>query len=289
MSLFIDQQKPWSQWHERLHKTLKNKPNLLPFGSTLLLSVSGGQDSMALLQLIYDLRRLYEWEIFIWHGDHGWHDQSHQICEELKIWCERKELTFFYQRTNKNKVSSEEDARDWRYEELVKQAKILSNNNPSQPCNHILTGHTGSDRAETFIMNLARGAHIGGLSSLRECREIGENIQLIRPILNFSREETINICKKMKIPIWIDPSNENKELTRNRIRKEILPVLETLHGGCTMRIAKLADRLSYFHNDQNQLTQLAIEAISQKDGLSRIKLLKLSITAREMILIIVKI
>ena len=68
----------------RLHKRLKENKSLLPSNSTLLLSISGGQDSMALLQLINDLKRLHKWQIEIWHGDHQWHMQSEKIEQELK-------------------------------------------------------------------------------------------------------------------------------------------------------------------------------------------------------------
>ena len=63
MSQSTNIETPWSPWHNRLHKNLKAKPELLPLGSSLLLSVSGGQDSMALLKLIIDLQRIYKWKI----------------------------------------------------------------------------------------------------------------------------------------------------------------------------------------------------------------------------------
>ena len=58
-------------------------PDLLPSGSALLIAVSGGQDSMALLGLLRDLQRLHHWNLQIWHGDHGWNKQSKQVASEL--------------------------------------------------------------------------------------------------------------------------------------------------------------------------------------------------------------
>ena len=275
--------KPWSKWHQRLHKSLKGEQDLLPFGASLLLSISGGQDSMALLKLILDLKRIYNWELNVWHGDHGWHNQSSKTCQELKNWCEMQKLTFYYQETSKEIISSEEKAREWRYTKLIEQAEIITKDNPSSPCKYVLTGHTGTDRAETFIMNLARGAYLGGLSSLKESRSLKDKIQLIRPMINFKREETIQICNHMNLPIWIDPSNSDIKLSRNRVRKEIMPVLEDLHSGSTIRIANLADKLSSLSDDQNQLTALAIEAIKTIDGIDRVKLEPLSIKARSII------
>ena len=284
MSLSNGNEKPWSKWHERLHKKLKTKSSLLPFGSSLLLSISGGQDSMVLLKLILDLQRIYEWKLQIWHGDHGWHNSSKQISQELEQWCKNQEVTFFCDRTDKSSVSTEEAARKWRYKKLIAQAKLISQLNPSLPCQHILTAHTGSDKAETLIMNLARGTYLGGLSSLKESRKMEGNIQLIRPMLSFSRQETIQICTEMNLPIWLDPSNNNKKFSRNRIRKEVLPVLEKLHSGSTIRIAQLAEKLSNLENDQIQLTKLAIESLSQSNKINRVKISNLSLTARSIIL-----
>ncbi len=283
MPLPIDSKTSWSKWHEKLHKSLKHKSNLLPPGSTLLLSISGGQDSMALLKLILDLQRIYEWKIHVWHGDHGWHNKSKQICQELKLWCENNQISFVCSKTVKQKVSTENQAREWRYQSLINQARSITKENPSLACHYVLTGHTGSDKAETFIMNLARGSSLGGLSSLKECRTLEDKIKLIRPMLNFSREETLKICQELAIPIWIDPSNESSKFTRNRVRKEILPVLENLHPGSTIRIAKLSARLSHLNNDQNQLTKLAIEAIREKQGLNRNKIASLSLSARAIV------
>jgi len=67
---------PWSPLHLRLHRQLLQKPDLLPAGAPLLVAVSGGQDSMALLALLRDLRRLHHWSLQLWHGDHGWRSRQ---------------------------------------------------------------------------------------------------------------------------------------------------------------------------------------------------------------------
>ncbi|KGG14573.1 tRNA(Ile)-lysidine synthetase [Prochlorococcus sp. MIT 0602] len=239
---------------------------------------------MALLRLILDLKRIYQWELHVWHGDHGWHKGSTKISNQLKKWCANQDVPFFFKKTNKKNVLTEKDAREWRYTNLIKQAELLSKANPSLPCKHVLTGHTGSDRTETFLMNLARGSHLKGLSSLKECRKLEKDIELIRPMLIFSRKETKQICNELDIPIWIDPSNSNLNFSRNRIREEVIPVLEDLHPGSSIRIAQLADNLSKLDRDQYQLTKFAIKAISYGQGLCREKVGKLSLTARAMIL-----
>ena len=66
MSQSPSNERSWSKWHMRLHKRLKQNKSLLPSNSTLLLAISGGQDSMALLKLITDLKRLYQWQVEVW-------------------------------------------------------------------------------------------------------------------------------------------------------------------------------------------------------------------------------
>ena len=286
MSQLTKNDMSWSKWHMRLHKRLKQNKSLLPINSKLLLAISGGQDSMALLKLIVDLKRLYEWQVEIWHGDHQWHTKSAEIEEELKLWCINRQISFHSTKANKEEVANEENARNWRYKNLLNKAKLLSSNNINFPCTRILTGHTATDRAETIIMNLARGTDLVGLSTLREQRPLENNIDLARPLLIFNRNETLEICKEFNLPIWIDPSNENINLTRNKIRKEILPILNSIYKGADSRISSLANRLESYTKDQQSLAKIAIEFCQGEEinSLSRKKLIDLTNSSRKIIL-----
>ncbi len=275
----------WTNWHNKLHKELQAKPNLLPSGANLLIAVSGGQDSMALLKLIIDLRTIYNWNLQVWHGDHGWHKNSKEIAKELKEWCELQNLKFHIAHTTKETTKTEAEARRWRYQELANSALRLASENAINPCNHVLTGHTGSDRAETLILNLARGTGLSGLSSLKDKRLFNEKLQLVRPMLSFSRNETKQICMDFHLPIWVDPSNENLNLKRNKIRQKILPVLEEMHPGCSLRMASLSERLEKYNIDQQELASLALNSLKKQEGLCRKELAKLSSTARATILV----
>ena len=270
----------------RLHKRLKQNKSLLPVNSTLLLAISGGQDSMALLKLIIDLRRLYKWQVEIWHGDHQWHAKSEKIKQELKLWCIDHQLSFHSNKANKEEVSNEEKARDWRYENLIIKAKLLSSTNKELPCIRILTGHTATDRAETIIMNLARGTDLIGLSTLKEKRTLENNIELARPLLVFNRNETLEICQEFDLPIWNDPSNENIKLTRNKIRKQILPILNSIYKGADSRIAAVANRLESYSKDQQSLAKIAIDFCRGENvnSLSRKNIIKLTCSVRKIIL-----
>ena len=135
-------------------------------------------------------------------------------------------------------------------------------------------------------MNLARGTDLIGLSTLKEQRNLENNLQLTRPLLIFNRNETLEICKEFNLPIWVDPSNENINLTRNRIRKEILPILNSIYKGADSRIATIANRLESYSEDQQLFAKIAIEFCKGEElnSLSRKKIIDFTNSIRKIIL-----
>ena len=282
----VGEQRPlalaWSPWHDRLHRQLRQQPQLLPDGQPLLLAVSGGQDSMALLVLLQELQRLHHWPLNIWHGDHGWHPGSAVIAAELMSWCQHRGLTIQLDQAPQGSTTSEASARQWRYSQLQQRAEELGTD--------VVTGHTASDRAETLLLQLARGTDLAGLGALRPVRplrnDIPDGAQLRRPLLGFSRADTAAMCRDLQVPIWEDPSNESPAFARNRIRAEVLPVLEQLHPGCNQRMAELAERTSQVRDTQKELSLLALEPLRTSTGLDRRRLGALQPSTRRQLLVI---
>ena len=181
----------WSPDHLRLHRSLLRQPELLPPGASLLLAVSGGQDSMAMTGLLRDLCGLHQWRLHLWHGDHGWREESSRQARELQGWAQGQGLPIRVERQDSLQVSGnrEASARRWRYQCLQREALRLD-------CQHVLTAHTASDRAETVLLHLARGSHRRGLAALRrrlplaalleggETRESGEQAGPAAPALS---------------------------------------------------------------------------------------------------------
>jgi len=273
-------QKNWSSWHHLLHKEILSKKTLIPKGSNILISVSGGQDSLTLLTLINDLKKLHNWSISVWHGDHQWHEKSSIYALELKSYCEGKNIAFYFDKANKENIFSEEKAREWRYKKLCERAKTLLNNNQQQKHIYLLTGHTSSDNAETFILNLSRGSNFTGLSNIESKRLIENQIFLIRPILIFSREDTKQFCNYMKIPVWEDPTNSDLKLKRNLVRKKIIPTLEVIYPGCSERINNFSQKMSNYKNERNDLGELAYLYCKDLRGINRNLLNSMCIEAR---------
>jgi tRNA(Ile)-lysidine synthase len=212
----MNQKNNWSLIHARLHQQLL-RDHLLPKQANILIAVSGGQDSLCLGKLILDLQSKWQWKIAIAHCDHNWSTDAGIANHVAKIASDWS-ITF-YLTTATNLEETEAAARKWRYQALLEIAEL---NN----FNYIVTGHTKSDRAETFLYNLIRGSGADGLSSLNWQRNLTSNIQLIRPLLNFSRSETFEFCQQFNLPIWEDAFNSNLKYARNRIRQDLIPYLQ---------------------------------------------------------------
>ena len=273
-------QKNWTSWHHLLHKQILGNKTLIPDGANLLIAVSGGQDSMTLLNLINDMKTQHNWFVNVWHGDHQWHEKSETYALDLQSYCNKKNISFFFDRANKKNISSEEKARDWRYEKLIARANHLFIENQKETDIYLLTGHTNTDNAETFLLNLARGSNYAGLSYIDKKRLLENNIFLIRPLLIFSREDTKEFCKLQNIPVWEDPTNCDLKIKRNLVRKKIIPILETMYPGCSKRINSFAEKMSNYKNEQNDLSQLAFISCKDTLGVKRKLLNSLCIEAR---------
>ncbi len=248
----------WSPDHLRLHRWLRRRPALLPAEAPLLLAVSGGQDSMALTGLLLGLRRHHGWRLLLWHGDHRWRPESAEQAAALAAWAAGQGLEIRLERADPA-PAGEAQARLWRYACLERQARQLG-------CGHVLTGHTASDRAETMLFNLARGSDRRGLTTPRASRSLGAEPgapRLVRPLLAFSRADTARICRDLDLPVWLDPGNADPRFARNRIRAEVLPVLEALHPGAGRRISALAERWGEELEAEEELLALALEVLSQ--------------------------
>jgi len=278
----------WTPWHARLHRHLLQNPDFLPEGSRLLLALSGGQDSMALTGLLIGLRRLHDWELELWHGDHGWHLQSARVAKELEQWCNEQHLKLRISRAEPGCTATEAKARQWRYRELNRMASCISETHPNKKCSHVLTGHTASDRAETLLLQLARGTDLAGLVSLRPERPLNSDaadaISLVRPLLLFTRSETETVCETLGLPVWVDPSNQDPRFARNRVRHRVVPVLEELYPGCEQRLSSLSNRFSRLYDTQTVLVELALENLQDGDGLRKQDLTKLPRDVRRTLL-----
>ena len=274
----------WTKWHHIFHKEILNDENFLPSGSHLLVSVSGGQDSMALLGLLHDIKEQHNWSLNVWHGDHGWHPDSKNFANQVKNYCFEKHIFFYLDISNKVNVKTEEKAREWRYKKLCEKASEIIIRNKVSSKVYILTGHTSTDNTETFFLNLARGSDFGGLGGIPKKRLVNKRYFLIRPFLIFTRNDTLSICKDLKIPFLKDPTNLDTNLRRNFIRHKVINELEKIYPGCSNRINNFISKVRNVNEERVELCKLAIESCLCNEGIKRSVLIHLGVQTRTTIL-----
>ena len=208
---------PWTLLHARLHRVMRQR-QLLQQGERCLVAVSGGQDSLCLIQLLLDLQPKWGWELAIAHCNHRWRVDAAANAQYVNELATLWQLPY-HQATADTDLLSEAAAREWRYGALgaIAQQKGYT---------AIVTGHTGSDRAETLLYNLMRGSGADGLQALTWQRELLPQVQLVRPLLDVLRRETAEFCQERHLKIWQDSTNDDLRYARNRIRQELLPYLK---------------------------------------------------------------
>ena len=233
----------WTPLHATLHQTLRDR-DLLPKHSRILIALSGGQDSLCLTQLLVDLQPLWGWTLGIVHCDHQWRSDSAENAAHVDRLAQSWELPY-YGVVAQTDVSTEAKARTWRYEVFQQIAT-------QKHYDCVVTGHTRSDRAETFLYNLVRGSGTTGLQSLQWRRSMGSpvdgaeraDLEVVRPLLEISRAQTHDFCTSRSLPIWEDSTNEDLRYDRNRIRQQVIPLLtETLNPQAELHLAQTAEIL----------------------------------------------
>ncbi|MGK7912814.1 MAG: tRNA lysidine(34) synthetase TilS [Synechococcus sp.] len=234
---------PLSDFHIRIHKAIKHH-HLLPKGSNILIGVSGGQDSLCMMHVLNDLNILWNWKLHVLHCNHRWAASEADCADFVTQQANALQLPNDVA-TAPQIYRDENGARQWRYGIFCDWARQWN-------CQYVVTAHTGSDRAETFLFNLFRGSGADGLASLKRSRSLGPRVtptdgalsnskttfepdpqegheqplMLVRPLLDAWRHETLDFCQNHSIPIWEDPFNQDFSHPRNRIRQELIPLLK---------------------------------------------------------------
>jgi len=274
----------WTNWHHIFHQSILNNENFMPNGINLLISVSGGQDSMALMTLLDDIKEQHNWSLNVWHGNHKWHNESEKFANDLQNYCLKKKIIFYKDSADQIDISTEEKARKWRYDQLYEKASEICAKNKNYKNLYIVTGHTSTDNTETFLLNLARGSDFGGLGGIPRKRLLNKVYFLVRPLMIFSRNDTADICKKLKIPFWIDPTNSDTQLKRNLIRHKVIHELEEIYPGCSSRISNFIEKMKNISQERSELCELAIKSCVCDEGIRRTNLNNLGEQARATLL-----
>ena len=195
-------------------------------GMKFILAVSGGVDSIVLLDIMAQLASKYYFTIYVGHFNHNLRgDNSKKDEQFVKSLAEQYKLNYYHSSGNvkqfseKNSISIEHSARTLRYNFYERTARTIS-------ADFVASAHNADDSAETFLINLMRGSGLTGLSGIPAKRHLVKNVLIVRPLINFKKSEIIEYAKMRNLKWREDESNSLMNYTRNKVRLDLLPKLK---------------------------------------------------------------
>ncbi len=208
------------QLEDKVLNTIK-KYKLIEDGDKIVIGVSGGPDSMTLLNVLYRVREALKIEIYVAHINHMIRTEADDETRYVQEFCQKLNIPIYIKRTDvleeakKQKIGTELAGRNIRYKFFEEVCKKVN-------ANKIATAHNANDNAETVLMNIMRGT---GLSGLRGIEKIRDG-RFIRPIIECTRSEIEAYCVQNAIEPKYDKTNKENVYTRNKIRNLLIPYIE---------------------------------------------------------------
>lgn len=206
------------QFELKVLKFIKDE-KLLSAGDPIVVSVSGGPDSLCLLLLLAKWAKKEQWNLTVAYFDHGLREEAKEEARFVKNWAEKLELPFIQSKGDslkkkKEGFSTEEAARTLRHSFLKKEAKKMNNAK-------IAMAHHINDQIETFFIGVLKGAGLGGLSGMAPCL-----YSVVRPLLCVTKQDILDYLKQKNISFKVDETNVEKIFLRNRVRLELIPFIK---------------------------------------------------------------
>jgi tRNA(Ile)-lysidine synthase len=236
---------------------------MLPKGETVLCALSGGMDSMALLHVLSRLKGILGFSLCAAHYNHRLRgEESIRDADFVASYCRDQNISLFLgegdveQEAKNLGQGIEETARSMRYaflEDAAQKAKAA----------RIVTAHHADDNVETVLLHLVRGTGLRGLTGIPPVRGI-----IVRPLLTTSRQEIVEYVRLHHLPFVEDSSNEDNRFSRNRIRHQVLPILQDMNpnltGSVTATVRSLREDQAYL---EARALELFREAHRAEDGM----------------------
>ena len=244
--------------NQKVLETIR-KYNLIVDGDKIVLGVSGGPDSICMLDNLREVKeeQIIEFEIYVAHINHMIREEAIDDEKYVQEYCKKYYIECFVKRADVQKIASEkkigteEAGRKVRYdffEEVLQKTES----------NKIAIAHNKNDKIETIIMHLLRGS---GLSGLKGIEPIRDN-KYIRPLLECERTEIEQYCEDKKLNPRIDKTNFENEYTRNKIRNIVIPYIKKeFNPNIIQTLSRLSDLAADESNYIELQTQKAFEKI----------------------------
>lgn len=231
---------------------------LIKSGDKIVLGVSGGPDSMCMLDIIRELKekKIIDFDIYVAHINHMIREEAIEDEKYVQDYCQKYNIECYIKRADvlriadENKIGTEEAGRKVRYdffEEVLRKTGA----------NKIAIAHNKNDKIETIIMHLLRGS---GLSGLKGIQPIRDN-KYIRPLIECERQEIEQYCEERKLHPRIDKTNFENEYTRNKIRNIVIPYIQKEFNP---NIIQTLSRLSEVATDESNYIELQTQKAYNK-------------------------
>ncbi|MBO1004707.1 tRNA lysidine(34) synthetase TilS [Pseudogracilibacillus auburnensis] len=234
------------------------KHSLINKGDYILVAVSGGPDSMAMLDFLVNRKEYYGIELAVAHVNHLLRREAKRDADYVKDYCAAKGIVFrsteidIKEKMDIDQTGMQETARKYRYLYFEKVFDEL-------PANKLFVGQHGDDQVETMLMRLVRGSSGIARAGIRIKRSFSAR-EVIRPLLAVTKEEIEEYCLIKNLNPRRDASNEKKDYTRNRFRLEMLPFLKNENQRVHEHFQRFSEEII---EDEMFLKSLANEKIKE--------------------------
>ena len=262
-----------------MNEALNKLQDKLQKNDSVVVAVSGGPDSMALLDTVCKLKEKLNLKITCAHVNHKLRAESEAEAIMVRDYCEKKGIFFEFMTIDSyNDDNFHNDARIKRYDFFEKSVKKCQ-------AKYLLTAHHGDDLMETVLMRIVRGSTLSGYAGFAEESE-KEGYKILRPLITYTKDEILNYVIKNGIPYAVDKSNDKDVYTRNRFRKYILPPLKKEDNNVHLKFYKFSKTLEMYSKYIDKETQkimkviyqnevLAVEKFKAQDEVIRLKIINL--------------
>lgn len=203
-----------------MEKVIKNLNDIgINYGDSIIIGVSGGPDSMALIDIVKNFYKNKEVQIVCAHINHNMRKESEYERDYVEEYCLINKIVFEYHKIeNYGDDNFHNEARNIRYKYFNGLIKKYN-------AKYLFTAHHGDDLIETILMRIVRGSTLKGYSGFSKIIE-KENYKIVRPLINSTKDDIYEYLKSEKIKYMTDASNEKDVYTRNRFRKYIVKPLK---------------------------------------------------------------
>ena len=232
------------------------KYNLIESGDKLVLGVSGGPDSMCMLDILNDIKNYknlnLKFDIVVAHVNHMIREEADRDEQYVKEYCEKNNIEFYSRSIdvqkigNNMKIGTEEAGRNVRYEFFDEILKLTKSNK-------IAIAHNKNDKIETILMNLFRGSGLLGLKGIE-----AKNGKYIRPLIECERSKIEEYCSEKNLNPRIDKTNFDNTYTRNKVRNVVIPYIKKEFNP---NIINTIDRLSELVSEEEEYIDKQVKKI----------------------------